>query len=49
VGHGFGFFDRFLARLPKSVPTVGLAYRFQLLDSLPVSLHDRAVRTVLSA
>jgi 5-formyltetrahydrofolate cyclo-ligase len=49
LGHGLGFFDRFLARLPESVPTVGLAYRFQLLPTLPTSLHDRAVRTVLSA
>lgn len=49
LGHGLGFFDRFLARLPESVPTIGLAYRFQLLAALPVLQHDRAVRTVLSA
>ena len=49
LGHGHGFFDRFLARLPKTIPTVGLAFRFQLLDRLPVVLHDRAVRTVLTA
>ena len=49
LGHGHGYFDRFLAGLPESVPTVGLAYRFQLLDRLPTALHDRAVQTVLSA
>jgi 5-formyltetrahydrofolate cyclo-ligase len=49
LGHGLGYFDRLLARLPKAVPTVGLAYRFQLLNRLPVAAHDHAVRTVLTA
>jgi 5-formyltetrahydrofolate cyclo-ligase len=49
LGHGQGYFDRFLARLPRSVPTVGLAFRFQLLDRLPTAAHDQAVTTVLAA
>lgn len=49
LGHGLGYFDRFLARLPKRVPTIGLAFRFQLLDRLPVAAHDHAVRAVLTA
>jgi len=49
LGHGHGYFDRFLARLPKQTPSIGLAYRFQLLDRLPVSAHDRAVGRVLTA
>jgi len=49
LGHGHGYFDRFLARLPKATPTVGLAFRCQLLDRLPVAAHDHAVRTVLTA
>jgi 5-formyltetrahydrofolate cyclo-ligase len=49
LGHGFGYFDRFLSRLPKTIPTVGLAFRFQLLDRLPVASHDHAVQTVLTA
>jgi 5-formyltetrahydrofolate cyclo-ligase len=49
LGHGHGYFDRFLARLPAATPTVGLAYRFQLLDRLPADLHDRTVQTVLTA
>ena len=49
LGHGHGYFDRFLARLPKAVPVVGLAFKFQLLDRLPSDPHDRAVRTVLTA
>lgn len=49
LGHGQGYFDRFLARLPKDTPTVGLAFRFQLFDSLPAAAHDRAVSQVLTA
>ena len=49
LGHGLGYFDRFLSRLPKTIPTVGLAYRCQLLDRLPVASHDHAVQTVLTA
>ena len=49
LGHGHGYFDRFLARVPKTTPTVGLAFRFQLLDRLPTAPHDHAVQTVLSA
>ena len=49
LGHGHGYFDRFLSRLPRTTPTVGLAFRFQLFDRLPIAAHDRAVRTVLTA
>ncbi len=49
LGHGYGYFDRFLAQLPKATPTVGLAYRCQLLDRLPVAAHDHPVQTILTA
>jgi 5-formyltetrahydrofolate cyclo-ligase len=49
LGRGAGFFDRFLARLPERTATVGLAYRFQLLERLPAASHDHAVQTVLTA
>ncbi|PIQ83199.1 MAG: 5-formyltetrahydrofolate cyclo-ligase [Candidatus Omnitrophica bacterium CG11_big_fil_rev_8_21_14_0_20_63_9] len=49
LGHGHGYFDRFLARVPRTTPTVGLAFRFQLIDRLPAHAHDRAVKTILSA
>ncbi len=49
LGHGAGYFDRFLARLPKDVPTIGLAYRCQLVPRLPADPHDHAVQAVLSA
>lgn len=49
LGHGHGYFDRLLARLPRPTPTVGLCFAFQLLDRLPHQPHDQPVHTVLSA
>ncbi len=49
LGHGHGYFDRFLARIPKATPTVGLAFRFQLLDRLPTAAHDYAVQAIVTA
>ena len=49
LGHGFGYFDRLLSRLPKTTPTIGLAFQFQLVDRLPVASHDHAVQKVLTA
>ena len=49
LGHGHGYFDRLLADLPSTTPTIGLAFRFQHLDRLPTASHDRAVQTVLTA
>ncbi len=49
LGHGHGYFDRLLSRLPRAAVTVGLGFRFQLLDRLPTAAHDRAVQKVLTA
>lgn len=38
LGHGGGFFDRFLARHP--LRTAGLAYDEQIVDLLPRESHD---------
>lgn len=49
LGHGGGYFDRLLSRLPRTTCTVGLCFDFQLLDHLPTDPHDHAVQTVISA
>lgn len=50
LGRGHGYYDRFLSRLPKDVPTVGLAFDFQMLDDFPpLEPHDLSVTTVLFA
>lgn len=48
LGRGKGYFDRFLKELPKTVNTVGLAFDFQILESIPVSSHDIPVDFVIS-
>lgn len=49
LGRGRGYFDRLLARAPRSLHTIGLCFRFQLLDRLPTNAHDRPVHAVLTA
>lgn len=44
LGHGGGFFDRFLVDRP--FPAVGLAFQLQIVDRLPTEEHDRAVHVV---
>jgi 5-formyltetrahydrofolate cyclo-ligase len=49
LGRGAGFYDRFLARLPFTIPTVGLAYDFQMVDAIPGLMpHDRPVSQVVT-
>ena len=49
LGRGHGYFDRFLSQLPARVPTIGLAFDFQLLDRLPhQEAHDVPVSRVIT-
>ena len=48
LGCGAGYYDRFLSRLPKDVPTVGLAFDFQMVNALPHQDHDMPVSRVIS-
>jgi len=50
LGRGMGYYDRFLCRLPKECPTVGLAFDFQMIrDFPPLEPHDLSVTKVLFA
>ena len=49
LGRGRGFYDRTLATLPRSVLRVGVCFAPQLLEELPVEVHDQKVDLVLSA
>ena len=40
LGFGTGFYDRLLSRLPQGIPTVGLAFDFQVIPRLPLQPHD---------
>ena len=49
LGRGAGYYDRFLQTLPSHVPTVGLAFDFQIVDYLPQQQeHDIALRHVIA-
>jgi 5-formyltetrahydrofolate cyclo-ligase len=46
LGRGGGSYDRALARVGGSVPTIALLYDGELLDEIPVGHHDQPVRLV---
>ncbi len=46
LGRGKGFYDRTLPKLVNAVK-VGVAYEFQLIDSIPVAEHDIPVDIVI--
>lgn len=48
LGRGGGFYDRLLACAAPQVIAAGLAYSFQLLDSLPESATDRRVDLIVT-
>ena len=49
LGRGGGYYDRFLKKLPSSIPTVALAFDFQIIDHLPhQERRDVSVSYVLS-
>ncbi len=49
LGRGAGYYDRFLKKIPLGVPTVGLAYDFQVLKRLPqTEPHDVSVSHLIS-
>ena len=48
LGRGLGYYDRFLQHLPESVTTIGLAFDFQLVDSLPIQGHDAPLDRIVS-
>ena len=40
LGHGVGYYDQLLARLPDECPRVGVAARELVFDRLPAKSHD---------
>jgi 5-formyltetrahydrofolate cyclo-ligase len=48
LGRGVGYYDRFLAGLPKDTPALGLAFDFQVVDRLPLEAHDVALTDVIT-
>lgn len=48
VGHGAGFYDRFLKEIGSRTAKVGLAFSFQVVDEVPQEIHDVALDKVLT-
>jgi len=46
LGRGGGCYDRALARVAPSVPTIALLYDHELLDEVPAGAFDQRVRSV---
>ncbi len=47
LGRGAGYYDRFLARLSKDTPSIGLAFDFQIVNRLPRQEHDVPLTKVI--
>ena len=47
LGRGKGYYDRFLAKLPRPIKTYGLAFDFQIVETLPVTELDIPMHRVI--
>lgn len=48
LGHGLGFYDRALENVPNQSTIVGLAFEWQVLESIPIESHDRSVDLIVT-
>ncbi len=48
LGHGKGYYDRFLPQLMPGVPVVGVCYDWQIVDAVPVDEHDRPMDVLVT-
>jgi len=49
LGRGKGYYDRFLSRISQHSISIGLAYDFQILPSIPTTEYDIDVHKVIFA
>ena len=47
IGYGFGYYDKFLKKVPKAVK-IGLCYDFQVVDKIPKEEHDVPVDYIVT-
>ncbi|MDK2798454.1 MAG: 5-formyltetrahydrofolate cyclo-ligase [Clostridiales bacterium] len=48
IGYGGGYYDKLLQRLEDKCKTVGLAFDFQIIDSIPTECFDRKVDVIIT-
>lgn len=49
LGRGKAHYDTFLAKLPATTYKIGVAYRHQIFESIPVEAHDVSMDLVITA
>ena len=47
IGYGFGYYDKFLSKVPKAVK-IGLCFDFQIVDKIPNEAHDIPVDLIVT-
>ena len=47
IGYGFGYYDKFLKKVPKAFK-IGLAFDFQVVDKIPIEMHDVPVDMIVT-
>ena len=47
IGYGFGYYDKFLRKVPKAVK-IGLCFDFQVVDRIPREEHDVPVDLIVT-
>ncbi len=48
IGYGKGYYDRFLKKFPRTIPLIGLAYDFQVINNISGKKHDRRVSKIIT-
>ena len=48
LGRGGGFYDRFLGGVGPDTPVAGIAFELQMVRSVPMERHDRAMDAVVT-
>jgi 5-formyltetrahydrofolate cyclo-ligase len=48
LGHGYGYYDRFLATLPDEAVRVGIAFLHQVVPEVPVDAWDVPVHSLVT-
>ena len=48
LGRGGGFYDRLLGGLSPQVPVIGVCFRCQLVDQVPIAEHDIPVQKIVT-
>ncbi len=48
IGYGMGFYDNFLSGLRNKIPTIALAYEFQIVNKIPSHSGDVRVKKIVT-